>query len=162
ATPVRRSLGSDRFWNRVPVLARLETGVMLRARASREVFLTAARQCGPASAVVGSIVAAPESGTRGLPWSRFGPIRPPPRGRPSPGWFAVGCVPRPGHAPAITASAATGAAPCLVWVGSAARLMAREAGPLAGSVSEVDHPGDGKGHTARHTYDRRQRRRDPA
>jgi len=50
----------------------------------------------------------------------------------------------------------------LVWVVSAARLMAREAGQLAGSVSEVDDPDDGKGHTERHKYDRRPHRRDPA
>jgi hypothetical protein len=45
---------------------------------------------------------------------------------------------------------------------SAARLIAREAGPLADSVSEVDHPDDCKGHTEHHKYDRRPHRRDPA
>ena len=35
---------------------------------------TAARQCGPAFAVVGSIVPAPDSGIGRLPWSRLGPM----------------------------------------------------------------------------------------
>ena len=40
----------------------------------------------------------------------------PPVAREAVAWFAVRCVPLPGHAPAIAASAATGAAtPWLVW-----------------------------------------------
>jgi hypothetical protein len=79
------------------VLARLETGVILRARASGEVFLTAARQCGPASAVVGSIGSTPECGTR-APAVVTVRAYAPAAAREAVAWFAVRFVPLPGHA----------------------------------------------------------------